>query len=41
MNIFGCALQCCYIKIMFKVTKARVLLKTTIKSIKNYKKNTQ
>ena len=21
MNIFGCALQCCYIKFMLKVTK--------------------
>ena len=36
MNIFGCALQYCCIKFMLKVTKEK-LLKTTIKSIKNYK----
>ena len=28
MNIFGCALQCCYIKFMLKVTKARETIKT-------------
>ena len=39
MNIFGCALQYCYIKFMLNVTKVWKLLKTTIKSIKNYKKN--
>ena len=31
MNIFGCALQYCYIKVMLKVTKAR-------ETIKNYNK---
>ena len=38
MNVFGCALQYCYIKFMLKVTKLkrRKLLKTTIKAIKNY-----
>ena len=41
MNIFGCALPYCYIKFMLKVTKTWELLKTTIKSIKNYKNNLQ
>ena len=41
INIFGCALQYCYIKFMLKVTKAWELLKTTVKNIKNYKKNLQ
>ena len=38
MNIFGCALQYCYIEFILKVTKAWETIKTTIKSIKNYKK---
>ena len=38
LNIFGCALQYCYIKFMLKVTKLKrkKLLKTTMKAIKNY-----
>ena len=36
MNIFGCALQYCYIKFMSNVTKRTKLWKTTIQAIKNY-----
>ena len=34
MNIFGCALQYCYIKFMLKVTKAWATIKNYNKSIK-------
>ena len=39
MNIFGCALQYCYITFMLKMTKLK--RKKLLKTIKNYNKSQQ
>ena len=39
MNIFGCALQYCYIKFMLKVTKAWETIKNYDKKIKSKQKS--